>query len=142
MDITTNHARQKMQKRLRHALREHREAMNKTQLEIAMKIGKSENTYQRWESTAEGLTNIFDLLHLFQILNFRSSEILAVFEFPPLSAEEVEALYLDEAAKSEIKESGIYRYLQDHCADLDNLTIEKLVDVITEERLKRRGRRQ
>lgn len=137
----TDQSKRNLQARLSNVLYEHRTALGKTRLTIAYKIGKSEKTYQRWESTGKGLTDIFDILHLFKILNISTGEIIALLGLPPLSQKDVETLYQDEAIQNEIKSSGIYRYLRDHCAKLSDITVEKLLDVITEERLKRRRRR-
>ena len=134
----TDQSKRNLQARLGNVLYEHRTALGKTRLTIADKIGKSEKTYQRWESTGKGLTDIFDILRLFEILKIPTGEIIALLGFPPLSQKEVETLYQDEAIQNEIKSSGIYRYLRDHCAELNDITVEKLVDIITEERLKRR----
>lgn len=138
MNNNTYYSKRKLQERLGDALRKHRIALGKTQLAIALEIGKSEKTCQRWESTGKGLTDIFDILHLFEVLKIPTGEIVTLLGLPPLSQKDVEILYQDEAIQNEIKSSGIYRYLRDHCAELDDITIEKLVDVITEERLKRR----
>ena len=134
----TYYSKRKLQKRLGDAQRKHRSLLGKTQFAIALEIEKTEKTYQRWESTGKGLTDIFDILRLFEILNISTGEIIALLGLPPLSQKDVEILYQDEAIQNEIKSSGIYRYLRDHCAELNDITVEKLVDIITEERLKRR----
>ena len=136
----TYYSKRKLQKRLGDALRKHRTALGKTQFAIALEIEKTEKTYQRWESTGKGLTDIFDILRLFEILNISTGEIIALLGLPPLSQKDMDILYQDDAIQNEIKSSGIYRYLRNHCAELDDITVEKLVDIITEERLKRRRR--
>ena len=136
----TYYSKRKLQERLGDVLHEHRTALGKTQLTIAKEIGKSGTTYQRWESTGKGLTDIFDILRLFEILNISTGEIIALLGLPPLSQTDMDLLYQDDAIQNAIKSSGIYRYLRNHCAELDDITVEKLVDIITEERLKRRRR--
>lgn len=136
-----NYEKADLQKRLGNALYKHRNALGKKQREVALAIEKSEKTYQRWESTGKGLNDLFDILQLFQLLDFSTTEIIDLLGFPPLELKEIRTLYKDGAILNEIRNNSIYLYLQKHCSDLDNVTIEKLLDVITEERLKRRCHR-
>ena len=93
----TYYSKRKLQERLGDVLHEHRTALGKTQLTIAKEIGKSGTTYQRWESTGKGLTDIFDILRLFEILNISTGEIIALLGLPPLSQKDMDILYQDDA---------------------------------------------
>lgn len=125
------------QEKLKKELKEHREKHNYSQLGVADAVGKSLDTYQRWESSGKYLTNIFTLLSVFHELNFSTTEIIDVLGLPPLTLSEIKAIYQDEDTLENIKENGIYSVMRKKCPDMDDFTLEKLLALFLNEHLKR-----
>lgn len=119
-------------------LREHRKKLGLPQWRVAQQTGNAEKTYQHWESTGEGLSNMFTILKLFQVLGFSTAEIIDVLGLPPLTLNDIGTIWQDEGTLKRIKEDGIYPYVRMNCGTMDCVTIEKLLDVLTAERLRRR----
>lgn len=67
------------QEKLKGLLREYRIKRNLSQFDVANAVGKSLDTYQRWEYTGKGLTNIFILLSVFQTLDFSLLTIYTIY---------------------------------------------------------------
>ena len=124
--------------RIRKCLYARRKELKLKQREMAQRLGKSEKTYQRWESTGEGLSDILEVLEVFRKLKFSTLEIADVLGLPPIELDEIKERYQDEAILTSIRESSIYIYLRDNCSSVNDVLLEKLLDVITAERLKRR----
>lgn len=131
-------SRTELQKRIREHLYARRKELKLKQREIAQMLGKSEKTYQRWESTGKGLTDILEVLEVFRKLKFSTFEMVDVLGLPPIELDEIKERYQDEAILTSIRESSIYIYLRDNCSSVNDVLLEKLLDVITAERLKRR----
>lgn len=127
------------EKRVSEQLYKHREKLNLRPLEVADLVGKSYSAYQKWESTGKHLTNIYDILNVFQVLGFSIAEIVEVLGLPRPTSDDIKELCPDEDTRKSIEEDGIYLYVRKKCTDLDDSTIEKLLDVISAERLKRRN---
>lgn len=127
------------EKRLKKQLRDHRRKLGITQEYAASLLDKSEKAYQRWESTGKCLTDIFSLLKAFQVLEFSTVEIIDVLGLPPLTLNDMKAVCQDGETLKHIKEDGIYSYMRKNCNSMDYTTIEKLLDVLSSERLKQRG---
>lgn len=125
------------QKRLRRQLREHRIKRKLSQSAVADAVGKALETYQRWETSGQHLTDIFSLLSVFQVLGFSVTEIIEVLGLPALTLNEIEAVYQDENILKRIKENGICSAMRQKCPDMADFTLEKLLVLILEERLKR-----
>lgn len=126
------------QKRLSRKLFEQREKLRLLQSDVADLIGKSVTTYQRWESTGKCLTNIYDLLKVFEVLKFSTPEIIGLLGLPLPSPDELKGLYPDWTIREKIKKDSICPYVNKNCTDMNNDTIEELLDVLFAERLKRR----
>lgn len=118
-------------------LREHRIKRNLSQLNVANAVGKSLDTYQRWEYTGKGLTNIFNLLSVFQALGFSITEIIDVLGLPTLTLSEMKAIYQDEDTLKSIKENGICAAMRENCRYMDDFALERLLAVLLKEHLKR-----
>lgn len=127
------------EERLKVQLCEHRKKLGLPQWRVAKQIGNAEKTYQRWESTGKCLTDIFSLLKAFQVLEFSTVEIIDVLGLPPLTLNDMKAVCQDGETLKHIKEDGIYSYMRKNCNSMDYATIEKLLDVLSSERLKQRG---
>ena len=141
MQNIDEHFIKKFQDRLRDQLLKHRDKLNFSQVKVAMSLEKSQSTYQRWEATGENLTNIFDLLKVFRILNFSFTEIIKILELPQPNVDELNEFYQDENIEKTIKEMGLTTYVRNNCADMDDMLIEKLLDILFTERLKRHEKR-
>ncbi len=126
------------QERIREQLSQHRENLKLSQVHVAGLVGKSPSTYQRWESTGTCLTNIHDFQKLFQVLKFSTSDVIELFGLPPLQQEELKTLFPDKNTRKAIEEDGICLYMRKNCANMETSTIEKLLDIVSDERLKRR----
>ncbi len=125
------------QKRLKEQLRKHRNKKNLHYLDVANAIGKSYDTYYRWENTGQHLTDIFSLLSVFRTLDFSTSEIIDVLGLPPLTSCEAKTICQHEDMLESIKENGIYLAMCKKCPDMDDFTWGKLLVLLLEEYLKR-----
>lgn len=130
------------EKRLKEQLHQHRQKRNITQLDVASMVGVSHDTYQRWESTGQRLTNIFSLLSVFQALHFSTTEIIDVLGLPPLTLNEIKAIYQDEDTLKSIKENGICSAMRENCPDMKDFTLERLLAIFFGEHSKRLENRQ
>lgn len=128
---------EKFQKKLKKLLREHREKRNLRQLDVASTVGVSLDTYHRWESSGQRLTDIFTLLNLFQELDFSTTEIIYVLGLPPLTLNEIKAIYQDEDTLKSIKGNGICFVMREKCPDMDDFTLERLLAIFFDEHSKR-----
>lgn len=128
---------QELQTKLKRQLRKHREKLNLKQLDVANAVGKSLDTYSYWESTGRRLTDIFSLLSVFQALEFSTAEIIDVLGLPPLTLNEIKAIYQDEDTLKNIKGNGIYSAMRENCSDIDDFTLTKLLVLLLKERLRR-----
>lgn len=126
---------------LKGQLPKHRENLGLKQKDVAHLIDKPESTYQRWEATGDGLTNIFNILKVFQVLGFSTTEIIKILGLSQLKPSEIGEICTDEGTLKSIKEDGIYLYVRNNRANMDDITIEKLLDALFEERLKRHQRK-
>lgn len=138
MNNIDEHFTKRFQDRLKDQLSKHRNKLNFSQLKVAMALEKSQSTYQRWESTGENLTNIFDLLKIFRMLNFSFTEIIEMLELPQPNMDELNEFYKDENIEKTIKEMGLTSYVRKNCTDMGDMQIEKLLDILFAERLRRR----
>lgn len=125
------------QRRLKTQLYKHRKALGLKQADVADLIGKSPDTYQRWECTGKHLTDIGSLLDVFQALHFSTGEILGVLGLPPLTLDEIKALYRDEGMLKAVRESGFCPILRESCPDMEDSTLDMLLFLLLGERLKR-----
>ena len=100
-------------------------------------VGKSLDTYQRWESSGQRLTDIFSLLNVFQTLEFSTTEIIDVLGLPPLTFSEIKAIYQDEDTLKSIKENGICSAMHKKCSGMDEFTLERLLAILLQEHSKR-----
>lgn len=126
-------------KRLIEQMFQHRERLGLTQKQAAELLGKSEKTYQRWESSGDGLSNFFDIQNIFKILQFSTTEIINVLGLPPLTLNEVEELYQDEETLKSLRENSVYSFISKKCDGLESITIEKLLYILSKEYFKRKG---
>ena len=124
------------QKKLKKQLRKHRTKLKLTQLDVANAVGKSLDTYQRWER-GKCLTDIISLLSVFQVLDFSTTEIIDVLGLPPITLSEIKANYQNEDILKCIEENGIYSAMRQKSSDIDDFTLEKLLDFLLEENAKR-----
>lgn len=138
MNNIDEHFIKRFQDRLKDQLFKHRNKLNFSQLKVAVSLEKSQTTYQRWESTGENLTNIFDLLKVFHILNFSFTEIIEMLELPQPNMDELNEFYKDENIEKTIKEMGLTSYVRKNCTGMGDMLIEKLLDILFAERLRRR----
>lgn len=125
------------EKRISEKLREHREKLNLRQLDVANSLHKARSTYQCWETTGKRLTNVHDLLKAFQVLGFSTTEVIDVLGLPPLKLSEIESIYQDEETLKSIKDDSICLCMRNNCKDMPDFTIERLLDTLFAERLKR-----
>lgn len=132
----------KFQRELPVELYSRRRNLSLTQAEVAELLDKSEQTYQRWESTGNGLSNIQDILRVFEVFKFSTSTVIKLFNLPPLTLDELKDIVPDADTLKCIKEEGICAYIDNNCGDMDNLTIEKLLVILHTEHLKRLGFRR
>lgn len=128
---------EQISKQLSERFRQQRKKLGYTQSYVASLLGVSDSVYQRWE---KGLCigNIFNMLAAFQALGFSTADIIEVLSLPPLDVDEIAAVCQDKKACEGIAEEGIYLYMRKNCAGIKDLALEKLLDVLTDERLKRR----
>lgn len=126
-----------LQEKLKGQIREHRKKRKLSQLNVANAVGKSVDTYQRWEYTGKGLTNIFILLSVFQTLNFSITEIIDILGLPPLTLSEIKTIYQDEGTLKSIKENGICSAIRENCHHMDDFTLERLLVILLKEHSKR-----
>lgn len=125
---------------LANELHNHREDLGLKQAQVAESLDKSEKTYQRWESIGN-VSNIYDILKAFEILNFTTSEIIKLFNLPPLTLNELKDIAPDMDTLKNIKEEGICNYIHNNCSNMDNLIIEELLVILHTEYLARHNRR-
>lgn len=125
------------QKKLKELLRGHRTKQNLRQSDVADAVGKSLDTYQRWESSGQCLTDIYSLLSVFKALDFSTAEIIDVLGLPPLTAGEMEAICQDGDTLKSIKENGIYSVIREKCPDMNDFILEKLLAILFQEHSKR-----
>lgn len=125
------------QEKLKKLLREHRKNQKLSQNEVAEMVGKSLDTYQRWESSGQRLTDIFTLLSVFQVLKISTSEIIDVLGLRPLTLSEVEDIYQDENTLKSIEGNGICSAMRKKCPDMDDFILERLISILFEEHSKR-----
>ena len=123
----------KLEERIKHQLREHREKRKLTLFDVAERVGKSMETYRRWESQGKHLTCIYDLAEVFRVLDFSTAEIIHLLDLPPLTLEEIETVSETQEMLTEVKERGVYFYIKEHCADMETVTISKLITILLEE---------
>ena len=124
-------------KKLKEQLRGHRTQKNLRQSDVADAVGKSLDTYQRWESTGQRLTDICTLISVFQALDFSTAEIIDVLGLPPLTLSGVKAAYQDEDILKNIKGYGIYYAMRKKCPDMEDFMLDKLLALLFDERSKR-----
>lgn len=130
------------QEKLKEQLLKHRRKKNLRQSDVANAVGASHSTYQRWESTGQHLTDIFTLLSVFQALDFSTAEIIDVLGLPPLTLNEIKAIYQDEDILKSIKGNGICFSMHEKCPDMEDFALESLLVLLLKERLKRLEDRQ
>lgn len=126
-------------KQLNEQMRQNRKTLGLNQGEVAELLGKSEKTYQRWESSGKGLSNFFDILSIFKVLQFSTTEIINVFGLPPLSPSEAKELCQDEETLKSLQENTIYSFIRQKCDKLEIITIEKLLFILSKEYFKQKG---
>jgi len=126
--------RKRLKEQLRQQLRQHREKLGLNQVEVAGMLCKSHCTYQRWESTGDHLTNIYDIRETFRVLDFSTTEIINLLGLPPLKLDELEEILPDENALRNIEEQGIYSYVRKKCDDMDNRTIDRILKILLTKR--------
>lgn len=126
-----------IRRRLTEQLFYHRKKLGLKQIEVAGLLDKAEKTYQCWESTGNHLTNIFDILKVFQVLKFSTVEVIGVLGLPLVPLNEIKDICQDEAISECIKGTGICSYCHKNCCDMNDFTIERLLDILFTERLKR-----
>lgn len=131
--------KEKIRNRLTETMFKCRNELKLKQREVAELLGKDEKTYQRLESTGNGLSNFFDILDIFHVLNFSYQDFIYVLELPPLTLSEIEELYQDEEILKSIREKGIHSSIRQICGKMETITIERLLCTLLVEFLKRRG---
>lgn len=129
--------KEEFQKKLKTQIRQHRTEHNYSQVGIANAVGVTDKAYQRWEYSGQHLTNIFRLLQVFRELEFSTTEIIDVLGLPPLTLNEVKSIYQDEDILKSIKEHSFYSVMRKKCPDIDDFTLEMILKLLLEERLKR-----
>lgn len=135
MKIENNYEK-KFQEKLSKQLYDHRQKRKLSQYEVANAVGKTAETYQRWESSGKHLTDIFSLLSVFKVLDFSTAEIIDVFGLPPLTLSEIKDIYQDKDIL-DIKRNGIYSAMRKKCPEIDDFTLGKLLHLLMEEHIKR-----
>ena len=140
-NLSTESKGSHIQKALKEQLYTHRNNLNLKQAEVARMLDKSEKTYQRWESTGNGLSNIQDILKLFEVLEFSTSTVIKLLNLPPLTYDEIRDIVTDIHTLKSIKEEGVYSHIRNNCSNMDNVTIEKLLVILQTEHLERYNRR-
>lgn len=133
---------EKFQKRLKGKIRERRKEKNLTQSAVAQALEVSPDTYQHWEKGSRPLIDIFNMLSVFQVLEFSTAEIVDILGLPPLTSSEIKAVCQDEDMLKSIQGNTIYSVVREKCSSMDGLTLGKLLALLSEENLKRvEGRR-
>ncbi len=130
---------EKIKERLTKTMYKRRKELKLKQREVAGLLGKEEKTYQRLESTGNGLSNFFDILDIFRVLHFSVNDIIYVLELPPLTLREIEELYQDEETLKNIREKGIHSSIRQTCGKMETITIERVLCTLMAEYLKRKG---
>ncbi len=125
--------------RLCNTMRERRTELGFSQKEAAHLLDRDEKTYQRWESDGDGLSNLFVVLNIFRVLQFSLTDIIYVLGLPPLTLREIEELYQDEEMLKNIRESSLYSYIKQTRGGMETITIEKLLDTLMAEHLRRKN---
>lgn len=123
-------------KKLKEQLRKHREKLGLTQMDAAKLLGRSLDSYQRWER-GKCLTDIISLLNVFHVLDFSTAEIIDVLGLHPLTLSEIKANYQNEDILKSIEENGIYFAMRQKSSDIDDFTLKKLIVLLMEEDIKR-----
>lgn len=131
--------KKEIRNRLKEKMLQHRDKLGLKQREVAELLDKDEKTYQRLESTGNGLSDFFDIQNIFRVLEFSTTDIIDVLGFPPLTLNEIKELYQDEETLKSIRENGICSSIRQTCNKMENITIEKLLYILLIEHLKRRG---
>ena len=127
--------------RLTEMMFKHREELGLTQREVAEQLDRDEKTYQRQESSGNGLSKYLYIRDIFSVLHFSSMDVIYVLDLPPLTSSEMEELYKDEETLKSIREKGIHSTIRQTCGEMENTTIEKLLCTLLDEYLKRKGYR-
>ena len=130
---------EKIKERLTKTMYKRRKELKLKQREVAGLLGKEEKTYQRLESTGNGLSDFFDILDIFRVLHFSVNDIIYVLELPPLTLREIEELYQDEETLKNIREKGIHSSIRQTCGKMETITIERVLCTLMAEYLKRKG---
>ena len=130
---------EKIKERLTETMFKRRKELKLKQREVAELLGKDEKTYQRLESTGNGLSNLFDILDIFRVLHFSIKDIIYVLELPPFTLSEIKELYQDEETLKSIRENGIYSSICQTCGKMGTITIERVICTLMGEYLKRKG---
>lgn len=127
--------KEEIRKRLTEQMLQHREKLGLSQGKAAELLGKSEKTYQRWESTGNGLSDFFEIQNIFHVLHFSTTEIINLLELPALTPSEIKGLYQGEDTLKGIQEDII----RQKCGGMQSTTIEGLLCILLKEYLKRKG---
>ncbi|EOS21888.1 hypothetical protein C806_04029 [Lachnospiraceae bacterium 3-1] len=117
--------------------RQQRKKLDYTQSYVASLLDVSKSAYQRLEK-GQCLGGIFNILAASQALELSTADIIKALDLPPLDVGEAAAVCKDKKACEGIAEEGIYLYMRENCAGINDVTLEKLLDVLTAERLERR----
>lgn len=128
---------EEFQKRLKGKIREHRKEKNLTQSAVAQALKVSLDTYRHWEKDSRPLTDIFNMLSVFQVLEFSTAEIVDLLGLAPLTSGEIKAACQDEDMLKSIEGNTIYSIVREKCSSMDGLTLGKLLALLSEENLKR-----
>lgn len=119
-------------RRINNAVCLHRNKLKLSQFEVSERLGISEKTYQRWESSEETLTDIFKILSVFQVLEFTTTEIIDVLGLPPLTLDEI---------KVDFPDIEILKSIKENCCNMEDSAIERLIVILMNEHLKRHDRK-
>lgn len=133
---------QEFQKKLKEQIRQRRRELSLSQTKVAEKLGISRDTYQHWEKPSQFLNNIFDILSVFQILKFSTTDIIEMLGLEPLTASEMKAVCQDEDMLKSIQENTIYSVMREKCPDMDDWTLEKLFFLLEQEHFERLKKKQ
>lgn len=83
--------KKEIRNRLKEKMLQHRDKLGLKQREVAELLDKDEKTYQRLESTGNGLSDFFDIQNIFRVLEFSTTDIIDVLGFPPLTLNEIKS---------------------------------------------------
>lgn len=133
---------EQFQERLKRQIRERRKQKGLRQLDVADKLGISLDTYQHWEKNSQPLTNISDILSVLRVLEFPIAEIIDLLGFPPLTSSEIKDVCQDEETLKRIQGNTIYSAVRKECPNMDDLTLGKLLSLLSDENLNRVKSRQ